>query len=180
MYRITFPKLVVYSAVFFLSAAGVYSQGQLPAGPPRDAGFERRGPEQRPNLFRALGLSQDQIQAIRTLNRERQPVEHAARKRFQEANRELNMIIYADNVDEALYQARLAEYQAAQGELARLKFANELAVRKLLTPAQLVRFRELRRRFAEVRENAQDRSPSRPSERPVHGAPGKGDPPNND
>ncbi len=171
---------MVYSAVLFLSATGVYSQGQPPAGPPRDAGYERRGPEQRPNLFRALGLTQDQIQAIRTLNRERQPVEQAARKRFQDANRELNMVIYADNVDEALFQTRLAEYQAAQSELARLKFVNELAVRKLLTPVQLERFRELRRRFAEVRDNTQDGRQPRPGEPPVRGVPGKGGPPNND
>ena len=63
----------------------------------------------------------------------------------------------ADTVSDEEVQARLKEVQAAQAELVRLRFENELAVRKVLTPEQLVRFRELRQRFEQMRENFQDK-----------------------
>jgi Spy/CpxP family protein refolding chaperone len=62
------------------------------------------------------------------------------------------MAIYADTVSDADFQTSLTEFRAAQSEMARLRFESELAVRKILTPEQLVRFRELRRKFAEERE----------------------------
>ncbi|HMQ04580.1 MAG TPA: Spy/CpxP family protein refolding chaperone [Pyrinomonadaceae bacterium] len=175
MYGNTFPKLFLLLTFLLAMATAGLAQGPPSQGPPRDAGIVRPpqgpGPEQRPNLFRELGLSPEQIQAIRQLNRESQPQNQAARKRFDDANRELNKVIYSDRVDETAYKARLAEYQAAQAEIAELKFANEFAVRKILTPEQLVLFRELRQRFAERMENLRDRrqplpGPSRPAGNP--------------
>lgn len=152
-----FPKLLVFSAVMFCFAAGVFAQETPPPERPQDARFGPPGgppPEDmRPNILQELGLSREQFQAVRRLNSERKPVEQTARQRFQEANRALNMAIYADSVDEAEFRTRLSEFQTAQAELARIKFSNEMAIRKLLTPAQLIRFREIRRRFAEAREN---------------------------
>jgi Spy/CpxP family protein refolding chaperone len=110
----------------------------------------------RPNLLRELGLSPEQMEAVRRINQERKPVEFEARQRFQNATRALNQAIYADVADEATFRARLSEFQAAQAELARIKFSTELAVRRLLTPAQLVKFRELRRRFAEEMNEMRD------------------------
>lgn len=144
-------------AVFAAAAVG---QERRPMEPrPADNRFagEPREPAPRPNLLRELGLSPDQIEALRKLNQERKPVEEAARKRFQDATRGLNLAIYSDEVDEPAYRASLLEYQSAQAELARIKFSNELAVRRLLTPEQLMKFREIRRRFAEARERLQDR-----------------------
>ncbi|MBK9153178.1 MAG: periplasmic heavy metal sensor [Chloracidobacterium sp.] len=144
-------------AVFSAAAIG---QERRPMEPrPADSRFagEPQEPAPRPNLLRELGLSPDQIEALRKLNQERKPVEEAARKRFQDATRGLNLAIYSDEVDEPAYRASLLEYQSAQAELARIKFSNELAVRRLLTPEQLMKFREIRRRFAEARERLQDR-----------------------
>jgi Spy/CpxP family protein refolding chaperone len=75
----------------------------------------------------------------------------AAARRLREANRSLDEAIYSDDVNEADFQARLKEFQAAQAEIARLRFESELGVRKILSPEQLFRFREIRRRFAERR-----------------------------
>ena len=69
-------------------------------------------------------------------------------QRLHNANRALDEAIYADTVDEAAFQSRLKEVNQAQAEVARLRFTNELAVRKILTADQLARFRDLRRRFA--------------------------------
>jgi Spy/CpxP family protein refolding chaperone len=87
------------------------------------------------------------------MNQERRPAMMRAQHRMREANRALDMAIYADTVSDADFQTRLNEFRSAQSELARLRFESELAVRKLLTPDQLVRFRELRRKFAEARES---------------------------
>ncbi len=163
MFRSNYPKLILIGAAIVVFSSLAFSQG-----PPQDARFGQPGQpmERRPNLLEELGLSREQIQSVRKLNQERKPVEQAARKRFQDANKALNMAIYADSVDDAEYRARLTEFQDAQAELARIKFSNELAVRRLLTPAQLVRFRDLRRRFAEVRENIREAPPQR-QDRPL-------------
>lgn len=168
MFRSKFPKLIVFA---FAVVAGLsmtaFSQNDPPVEPPQNARFAKPAgqPGPRPNLLQELGLTREQIQAVRRINQERKPVEQAARKRFQDANRSLNMAIYSDNVDEADFQAKLSEFQSAQAEMARIKFANELAVRRVLTPDQLVKFRDLRQRFADIRENRQNRPVDPPARR---------------
>lgn len=114
-------------------------------------------PRPRPNLFRELGLSVDQVQRIRTLNADLKPAREAARHQLRESNRELDQAIYAEVVDDATVANKLLRYQEAQAALAKLNFENELAIRKILTPDQLIRFREIRKRFAEARQNIQRR-----------------------
>jgi len=138
--------LVFFSGLLLFSSPA-YGQD----GPPHDdfrSGGQRG--DRRPNLFAELGLAPEQVQEIRRQNQERRPQMQAARRRMGDAQRNLDMAIYADTVvSEAEFQSRLKEFQAAEAELAQVRFAGELAVRKVLTPEQLVRFRELRRRFAE-------------------------------
>ena len=151
-----YPKLMVFLSLLLFGGIGVFAQNGPPPERPQDARFGPPGPppeDERPNILRELGLTREQFQAVRRINAERKPVEQAARQRFQEANRALNMAIYSDSVNDADFRGRLTEFQSAQAELARIKFSNELAIRKLLTPEQLVRFRDIRKRFAEVREN---------------------------
>ena len=113
--------------------------------------------ENRGDLFRQLGLSPEQIQQIRKMNIERRPQTNEAQRRLREANRALDEAIYADQVDDAEFEARLKDFQSAQAEIQRLRFTNELSVRRILTPEQLVRFRELRAGFERERRNMQDR-----------------------
>ena len=158
MRRTLYPRQIIFALL--ICALPVIAAAQNPQNPPPDQGpqearFGQPG-EQRPNLFMELGLTQDQVRSLRRINAERKPAEMAARKRFQDANRALNMAIYGDAVDDADFQTRLTECQSAQAELARIKFTNELAIRRLLTPAQLQKFRELRRRFAEGRGRRAD------------------------
>jgi len=160
--------LLLFTASLALST-GAYGQD----GPPPDDGpHDDRPDARRPNLLAELGLSREQVQQIRRMNQERRPAMMQAQRRMREANRDLDMAIYRDSVNDEEFQARLKEFQAAQSELARLRFESELSVRKILTPEQLVRFRDLRRRFAEAREgNMQDRRMRRD---------GQGPPPNRD
>jgi Spy/CpxP family protein refolding chaperone len=145
--------VVVICAILFCVSAAT-GQGLSPVrssqeDTPRDTAPGRN----RADLLQELGLTADQLQEMRRINQERRPSEIAARQRFQDATRALNAVIYSDSPDDALFDSSLKEYQAAQSELARIKFTSELAIRKLLTPEQLQRFRELRRRFAESRGN---------------------------
>lgn len=129
------------------------AQNRPPAPPPDNApddGVAAR--PRRPDLLRELGLSTDQLQQIRRINLERKPLMDAAAQRLREANRNLDMAIYADNLDENEVQLRLREFQTAQAEISRLRFVGELQIRHVLTPDQLVKFRDLRAKFAAIIE----------------------------
>ena len=117
------------------------------------------------NVLRQLELSQEQIQQIRRVNMTRKPLMDEAQKRSREANRLLDEAIYADTINETDVQARLKEAQLAQADVARIRFMNEVAVRRILTPDQLVRFRELRQQFEQARENLETRRPFKNGER---------------
>lgn len=144
-----FWHVPVLLAAFFALASFSYGQD----GPPPGEGPQDDHADGRPNLLAELGLTREQVQQIRRMNQERRPAMMRAQHRLRESNRALDMAIYADSVSDADFQASLNEFRSAQSELARLRFEGELAVRKILNPDQLVRFRELRRKFAEARES---------------------------
>lgn len=121
----------------------------------------------RVNVLRQLGLSPEQIQRIRRMNAERKPLMDEAQKRFRDANRSLDEAIYADQVIDQDFQDRLKAVQRTQAEVARIRSINELSVRKILTPEQLQRFRELRRRFEERRDNLQNQRPRQDTQQPL-------------
>jgi periplasmic protein CpxP/Spy len=136
-----------------IAVSGTASALRAQDGPqPSDGQRDGRG-EDRPNLLAELGLSPEQVQQIRRMNQERRPTMMQAQRRMHEANQALDTAIYRDAVSDEEFQTRLKEVQTAQSDLARLRFENELAVRRVLTPDQLVRFREIRRRFEEQRQN---------------------------
>ena len=138
-----FPLLFVLSLTF-----AAFSQE------PADAGKRQRNVG-RPKFMAALGLSPEQMKEIGRLNRERRPKMQAAQQRLRESVRALDAAIYADTVDDAEVRLRLREHQDAQSEIARLRFEGELAMRKVLSPEQLVKFREVRQRFNAARERNQ-------------------------
>ena len=119
-------------------------------------------PEEKPNLLQQLGLSQPQLRQIRQLNQQRKPMIDEAQSRVRAANEALDDAIYADNVDENEVKARINDLQQAQAEVSRIRFTNELAIRRILTPEQLGRFREARKKFATAtRETLKERREER-------------------
>jgi len=149
------PKLLFLILMLAAFAGSIFGQDGPP--PQRDVNRppemnkppgDRQMQPKRPNLIRLLGLTPDQAQQLKKLNQDRKPQMDEAMQRLRNANRALDEAIYADTVDEAAFQSRLKEVNQAQAEVARLRFTNELAVRKILTADQLARFRDLRRRFA--------------------------------
>lgn len=80
----------------------------------------------------------------------------AAQKRLRDATIALDQAIYADTLVEGEFETKLKEQQLAQAEVIRVRSMGELAIRKILTPEQLVKFRELRQQFENMRrENVQ-------------------------
>jgi len=136
----------------------MYGQDGPPPNPEPGVNRPRRD---RPNLIEQLGLSPEQIQQFRKLNAEHRPLMNTAQKRLGDANRELDMAIYADTVSDDVVRAKLRAFQDAQAEISRLRFANELNIRRILTQDQLVRFRDMRRQFAEM-NGRQQRQNNRP------------------
>ena len=108
--------------------------------------------EVRGNAIRRLGLSRDQMQQVRELNLARRPAMEAAQGRLRAATQALNESIYADRSNEADVEARLVGMQKAHADLLRIRFAHEFAVRRVLTPPQLFKFRDLRLRFDQARQ----------------------------
>jgi Spy/CpxP family protein refolding chaperone len=158
------PKLI------FLFVLAMGTVGTLIAQPPpQETGRQEFTDQQgRPNLLQALGLSQDQVRQIRIMNRDRKPRMDAAQQKLREANRALDLAIYADEMNEDDIAAKLKEFQIAQADVARIRFNSELSLRKILTPDQLVRFRGLRERLANAaRENMPNRRRNPLNARPL-------------
>jgi Spy/CpxP family protein refolding chaperone len=163
-------KMFRFPLVFILLTLGAMAAlAQAPAEPPKTDGAPPK--EERPNLLAALGLSPEQVQQIRQMNQERKPAMQEAQRRLRISIRDLDMAIYGDSISDADFDAKLKEHQAAQAEVARLRFEGELAIRKVLTPEQLIHFRDIRRRFAEARENFQKerKMQDTPLHRPLNG-----------
>jgi len=172
MKRFYFFNLTLAVLLLIFSFSIARAQEQLP--PP-----EGDNPP-RPNLLQELGLSQEQVQEVRRIMRERQPVNQGARRRLKEANEALDTALYADRDDEAEIQLRLKEVHAAQMEVIKNRVDTERAVRHILTPAQLVRFRDLQSQFKQMnrpgnngnnrqdrRNNNQNKDMNRPAGMPL-------------
>ena len=149
-------------AGLFLLAFAAAAFGQTAPAPTETpaAPNVKKPQDMRTVVLGQLGLSRDQVQRIRRVNVERKPLMDEAQKHLREVNRALDEAIYADQVIETDVQAKLKEAQIAQGEVARVRFMSEFAVRRILTPEQLVRFRELRAKFEQTRENFDKARPS--------------------
>lgn len=162
MTRNTLTRVLPLFLTLF-AAGGIFGQEPKPdeQPPENDRPAMNQPQDPRFNLLRQLGLSREQIQRIRRMNAARRPLIEAAQARFREANRALDEAIYSDQVSEEDIKARLKDVQLAQAEMIRIRSMDELAVRRLLTPEQLVRFRELRARFDRARDDFQTGRPIR-------------------
>lgn len=149
LYRFILPALLILGASVLVRAQ---DEGRFSENPPAPQTAPQTA-RKRPNLFRELGLSPEQLQQIKQLNQEKKPLMQAAQQRQREANLLLDQAIYADNVSESEIQMRLKDVQNAHAEVLRIRTGTETAVRRLLTPEQLVKFRELRRQFEGNRAN---------------------------
>lgn len=132
--------------------------------------LQERPNNDRPNiqprrLLEQLGLSREQIQQIRRINQEKQPLMQAAQEKLREANRALDLAIYAETPNEEEVKNRLKDVQMAHAEVLRIRTVMEFEVRKVLTPEQLAKFKSLREEFMKRMEERQQENNNRPNQR---------------
>ena len=132
-----------------------------PGGNPPPGGGNEFAPD-RPKLLPELGLTKDQIQQIRRINVQLRPQMQAAKKRLDDANFALDEAIYGDKASDSDIQERMKEVQLAHAEMIKNRTFSETSIRKVLTPAQLIRFREMRQRFKPA-QNRQMNNDGRPN-----------------
>jgi Spy/CpxP family protein refolding chaperone len=142
-----FGFIFVALAVAFMFSTVKAQDETLPAP---DALNRKDAQKQRPKLLDSLGLNQDQMQQFRRINMDKKPAMREAQQRLRAANRSLDEAIYAENVDENEIQLRIKELQAAQIEVIKIRSLTELAIRRILTAEQLIKFRGISRQFAET------------------------------
>lgn len=117
------------------------------------------------DIIRRINLSEDQRVRLREVMRSQEEDLIAAGRRARLARNELDRAMMSANFDEHEINRRADEFAAAQADLIRLQARRRAAVRKVLTPEQIVQFnemeKELRRRQREqqLREGSPSREP---------------------
>lgn len=149
----------ILAAILIMLSAVSAQDSRPPDNEAKDTGNETVNlpKDDKAGLLRQLGLTREQIQQIRQLNMERKPFLQEAQQRFRAANRALDEAIYADQSSEDTVKSRLKDVQAAQAEVVKIRYSNEFAIRKILTPDQLVLFRGLRQKFAQSQQTKNQR-----------------------
>lgn len=135
-------------ALTFVLMLGLGAVAQSdPAPPPSENGFDE-APDNRGRLIaRALGLSESQQIEIREINRKQRQHLRVAQLRLQAARAAADVAIYDDLLDTKETEKRIQEVALAQAEITRIRMMSEVAVRTVLSPEQLVRFRTMREQF---------------------------------
>lgn len=151
MKKLNLLSLIFAGLLIFVSLTAVKAQNEILS----DAPNRKNDAQTRPNLMRQLGLTQDQIKQVRQINQENKSQMRSAQERLREANRNLDQAIYAEAANEAEIQTQLREVQTAHAEVIKIKAQTELAVRRILTPEQLAKFRDVRQQFMEKKEKMQ-------------------------
>jgi Spy/CpxP family protein refolding chaperone len=111
---------------------------------PSEAHVARRiTPIERPALREQLGLSEDQVQAIREIHaRHWQSMRETART-LREARRALREMALAE-ADDAAFTAKAAEVRELTGQVLEARVRTLQEVARILTPEQREKLRELR------------------------------------
>lgn len=163
MKKINFLSLIFTCALMVLTFTHVKAQEQPQTDNPNQA--------DRPfKIFQELGLTREQIQQIRRINQERKPIMQDAQRNWRQANRQLDLAIYADDSTDEQVKELVKTAQIAQSELIKERTLTEYLIRKVLTPEQLVKFRELREQIRQrinnlKKQNTQNDEPQRPVNR---------------
>jgi Spy/CpxP family protein refolding chaperone len=155
MKKINFLTLIFAFFLMLLTLANVRAQEQVP---PEN---QNPNPNQtvRPfKIFEELGLTREQIQQIRRINQTRKPIVQEAQRNWREANRNLDLAIYADTVNDEEVKTLLKTAQFAQSNLLKERSLTEFLIRKVLTPDQLIKFRQLREQLMQRMNNLKNQN----------------------
>jgi Spy/CpxP family protein refolding chaperone len=112
---------------------------------PADAHLARRvAPIERSAIREQLGLTDDQVKAIKEIrSRHWQSMRETVRT-LREARRALRDMAWADNTDDAAFTAKAAEVRELSGQVLEARVRTLQEVARVLTPEQREKLRELR------------------------------------
>jgi Spy/CpxP family protein refolding chaperone len=130
--------------VLVIGFTSVIAQEVTPQSTPEGAKIDK---PVRPKLLEELGLTKDQMQQLRRINKQQQPLLKEAQKNLAIAQKTLDEAVYADILDENDIRNKLKEVQKAQSEVLKNRLFIEFYIRKILNAEQLVKFRELRQKM---------------------------------
>ena len=147
---------ILFSLLVFLPA-----HAQQDEMPPPENENPMPPPNNRPRIMEALNLSREQMQQLRRINQTRRPFMQQAQRNWREAQLNLDAAIYADDASEEEIRLRLKEAQAAHNEFIKARTETEFLIRKILTPEQLEKFRQLRERARRMLGNPNNEPPRR-------------------
>jgi Spy/CpxP family protein refolding chaperone len=150
MKRTNFLGLILTGFLLLLAFSSANAQETNPEA-------EKPGQLRPFKLLQELGLTREQVQQIRRINQERRPVMQEAQQRWQIARRNLDIAIYADDSTDEKMRELTKQAQIAQGELLKERTITEFMIRKVLTPDQLLKFRNLRDQLIERMNNRANR-----------------------
>jgi Spy/CpxP family protein refolding chaperone len=155
--------LAVWLSLF--ACSGVSAQEEMPT--PTEGQNQNLPPKKSPGrILRELELSREQIRQIRSINQSRRPLMQAAQKSWREAQRNLDLAIYADETDQEAIELRLKEAQTAYSEFIKARSVTEFLIRQVLTPGQLQKFRQFRDQVKQRNKpSQQDRNINNPENR---------------
>jgi len=121
--------------------AGRRPVARRPGRAPRDDGDRPEAP------IRQVGLSREQVVKVRELRRRRGPVIRDLNAKLRETQRAIDDALLAPAVDEPTARRLADQLGKLEGERAIQRFEAEAELRAVLTPEQLRRLVEARRRF---------------------------------
>lgn len=132
--------------ILALSTPAARAQNSAPQQQEEGAASSQNSPatNDAAGLLMQLNLSPEQVGQMREIQSQSAPEARALNRRLNQARRALDETIYADSLDETLIGQRAREVAEAQAALVALRARTELRVRRVLTPAQLQTFRDLR------------------------------------
>jgi Spy/CpxP family protein refolding chaperone len=136
--RLLFATLVL----FLVNGVCAYAQD---SDEPQEAPQALRPRDEEINFLRLLNLTPEQVGQLRGIRQQSELEGRPLMRRLNQARRALDEAIYADDLDEAAIRERAREVAEVQVALFRLRAMSEVKVRRVLTPEQLQKFRELRR-----------------------------------
>ena len=157
--KVNLSLFVCAVAIALLAANAGKAQTPQPTTQPAGASQQTPPPNnnQTPpkpvNLLQLLNLTPDQLQQIRAVNQEMRENVRAANIKLRDARRALDAAIYADVPNQGVVDDRARELGEAQTAAIKVRAEVEFRIRQILTPDQLLRFRDLRRQFEQKIKN---------------------------
>jgi len=161
--KLVIIKYFIFTTIVAFAATGVIAQSAT--GSPEKQRPSRSEHQER-GLFRELGLTKEQNDKIREMLKTGREEVLNAQKKLREAGKALDAAIYADVLNEQMIELRITERDQAQAAVNRLKTMRELDLRKILTPEQLMKFREIREKYARQQDEMKQRRGAREKDAP--------------